>query len=547
MPTSDTLVLDFVGQNGVARALVEELVTPDGAEFARPTALLDDVLKGRRMSARAHLVIVGAPPEDVIGYGLVPFVAVALRARTVTLVDARSRSSTSMPLARYLARAAPMTVTQLLVSGVAVAAQGVVARPSILRGIDNRPPSARMGRMLYLFPSVGEAYSIGGAVSHTHGMLRALDRLGVEVDPVTSDSGIAEAAKAEADFPFRWRVVPPPRVTKAAPASTAFGLDLALTATMLRRERAYDVVYQRHTRFSLSGALASRAARVPLFLEFNSPAEFFHPRATVLSRRRRRCEDALLLAATRVFVVSAAARHLLLERGVSEDRVIVNPNGVDVDRFDPNSRGQTVRSRLGFSPEKVVFGFVGSFMSFHGVPKLARAFLRLAQVCPQARLMLVGDGEEWSRVSQILSDLVGEGRVTMTGRAPRSQIPSYLAAADVLVSPHVPLENDTPFFGSPTKLFEYMAAGRAIAASRLGQIGEILEDERTALLVEPGDEKELADALLRLARDEHLRGRLGRAARVAGQQYSWTAHARRVVDEFESLAEDPTLQGWSAG
>jgi glycosyltransferase involved in cell wall biosynthesis len=538
---TDVLVLDLLGRDGVARTLVHELVSADGAEFVRTTALLDDVLRRRRIARRDHLVVVGNPPEDGIGYGLVPFVALALRARTVTLVDAHARSARSTSLARYLAGAAPLAAAQLIGSGLAVAAQGVVARPTILAAVSQRPPSSRLQRLLYLFPSVGVGLSVGGAISHAHGTLRALDLLGIDVDPVTSDFGIAEAAATEADFPFRWRVVPPPRPAKAIPASTAFGLDLALTAAVRTRGTPYDLVYQRHTRFSLSGALVARAARIPFFLEFNSPAEFFHSRATVLSRRRKQCEDALLQAATRVFVVSATAKDLVLERGVPGHRVVVNPNGVDVERFDPNDRGAAIRSNLGFSPDDVVFGFVGSFMSFHGVPKLAEAFLRIASKCPHGRLMLVGDGEERPLVSQILRDLVSEGRVTMTGRVSPGDVPSYLAAADVLVSPHVPLDHDTPFFGSPTKLFEYMAAGRPIAASRLGQIGELLEHERTALLVEPGNAEDLADALTRLAEDEALRARLGRSARTEGERYSWKAHAERVVNEFDSLPEGTKL------
>jgi glycosyltransferase involved in cell wall biosynthesis len=232
----------------------------------------------------------------------------------------------------------------------------------------------------------------------------------------------------------------------------------------------------------------------------------------------------------------------LLERGVPEERVIVNPNGVDLERFDPSSRGGELRGELGFSMDDVVFGFVGSFMSFHGVPKLAEAFVEVARGHPQAKLLLVGDGDERPRVAQILGDLVGEGRVRMTGRVAPAEIPSYLAASDVLVSPHVPLEHDTPFFGSPTKLFEYMAAGKPIAASALGQIAEVLEHERTALLVEPGNERELATALKQLANDPAVRDRLGRAARSEVQRYTWFAHAQRVVDAFQSLPERAAQQ-----
>jgi glycosyltransferase involved in cell wall biosynthesis len=133
--------------------------------------------------------------------------------------------------------------------------------------------------------------------------------------------------------------------------------------------------------------------------------------------------------------------------------------------------------------------------------------------------------------------LTREGRVVMTGRVPPSEIPSYLAACDVVVSPHMPLPDNTPFFGSPTKLFEYMAAGKAIVASRLGQIGDVLDHERTALLVEPGEPAALVAALKRLAGDPALRERLGRSAQVEAQQHTWLANAQRVVDAFEDLPE----------
>lgn len=531
------LALDFVGADGVARALVEELVTQEDVEVARPTTLLDDVLKRRRVASRAHLVVVGAPPREGIGYSLVPLVAVAVRARTVTLVDARSRTTSSASLSRYLAAAAPLAATQLVGSGLAVAAQRVMARPSLLRSVDGRRPQGRLRRLLYLLPSVGTTPSVGGAVSHAHGMLRALEHLGIDVDAVTSEPAIAETAGRQADFPTQWQVVRPPRLTKAVPASTAFGLDLALTAEARRQPKHYDLVYQRHTRFSLAGALTARAARVPFFLEFNSPAEFFHTRAKVLSGQRRRCEDACLRAATRIFVVSSIARDLLLERGIHEARVIVNPNGVELERFDAGSINADLRGRLGFSADEVVFGFVGSFMGFHGVSKLAEAFVEVAAKRPNARLLLVGDGEERSRVAGLLHSLIEDRRVVLTGRVPPTEIPSHLAACDVLVSPHVPLQDDMPFFGSPTKLFEYMAAGKPIAASRLGQIADVLEDGRTALLVEPGDARELANALQRLADDAGLRDRLGRAALADAQHYTWGAHAQRVVSEYETLPE----------
>jgi len=101
-----------------------------------------------------------------------------------------------------------------------------------------------------------------------------------------------------------------------------------------------------------------------------------------------------------------------------------------------------------------------------------------------------------------------------------------------------------PFFGSPTKLFEYMAMGKAIAASALDQISQVLEHGRTALLVKPGDANELAEAMQRLAGDAQLRIELGRNAReTALARHTWRQNARRVLAHYADTQVAPHESG----
>jgi glycosyltransferase involved in cell wall biosynthesis len=128
------------------------------------------------------------------------------------------------------------------------------------------------------------------------------------------------------------------------------------------------------------------------------------------------------------------------------------------------------------------------------------------------------------------------GRVIFTGSVGHDRVPALLDACEILVAPHVPLADGSEFFGSPTKVFEYMAMGKAIVASRLGQIGDVLADEETALLVQPGNVEELTSAIMRLVESEDLRRGLGSKAReVAEREHTWTHNARRVLDEYKSL------------
>jgi len=121
---------------------------------------------------------------------------------------------------------------------------------------------------------------------------------------------------------------------------------------------------------------------------------------------------------------------------------------------------------------------------------------------------------------------------------PSSRVPAYLDACDVLASPHVDLGGGVEFFGSPTKLFEYMASGKPIVASRLGQIGDVLADGESALLVGPGDVRELANALEVLLEDPVGAVTFGAAARRAAiERHTWRENAARVIDRFRLVAE----------
>jgi glycosyltransferase involved in cell wall biosynthesis len=126
-------------------------------------------------------------------------------------------------------------------------------------------------------------------------------------------------------------------------------------------------------------------------------------------------------------------------------------------------------------------------------------------------------------------------RVLLTGLVERDRALELLAASDVCVSPHVGNPDGSRFFGSPTKLFEYMGLGKAIVASDLEQIGEVIEDERTGLLTPPGDAGAAARAVVRLLEDPGLRERLGAGAlHEAESSYSWVAHTRRILDALQA-------------
>ena len=150
------------------------------------------------------------------------------------------------------------------------------------------------------------------------------------------------------------------------------------------------------------------------------------------------------------------------------------------------------------------------------------------------RLLMIGDGLTIPQVKKQLHRHGVADLCILTGQIPQQDGPSHLAACDLLVSPHVPNPDGTRFFGSPTKLFEYMAMGKGIVASDLEQIGQVLQHDQTAWLVKPGDPDALAAGLRVLLEDPERRQRLGRAARdEVVAKYTWREHTRRIIEKLK--------------
>ena len=190
-----------------------------------------------------------------------------------------------------------------------------------------------------------------------------------------------------------------------------------------------------------------------------------------------------------------------------------------------------MRQELGLQPRDVVIEFVGSFAHWHGVPVLQQGIARLLQndESDDLRFLLVGQGLLQGEMREFLKEYVARGKVIFTGLIAHEKVRSYLDAADILVSPHIPMPDGRPFFGSPTKLFEYMAMGKAIVASNLDQLAKVLSQNETAILVEPGDVDQFVEAVRLLASDARLRQSLGRRAReVAIERHTWTRNALNV-------------------
>jgi glycosyltransferase involved in cell wall biosynthesis len=389
-------------------------------------------------------------------------------------------------------------------------------------------------QIAYLRSTPGVGTQAGGAATHISGFVNAANGLGAEIRMISNDY-IAGVDRAKLTV-----INPEPLGTTRA----AFDLhnNLVFSAAAVREiaRTPFDLIYQRYARFSWAGVAASLHTGLPLFLEYNGSEVWMgkHWDKGSLLSLLERFERLNLEAAERIFVVADAERRNLLRAGIADEKIVVNPNGVDTEKFRPEAGDARVRRDLGVAEDEIIAGFVGTFGPWHGVRTLAEA-ITLMPADSGVRFLLVGAGTLRDEAERVIREAGKEEQVIFTGQVDHERVPALLDACDILLSPHVPLEDGSEFFGSPTKLFEYMAMGKGIIASRLGQIGDVLIDEQTALLVEPGNAKQLADAIVRLSGSRELRERLGAAARQAAiNKHTWKHNAQRVLDECVSLTVD---------
>lgn len=295
-------------------------------------------------------------------------------------------------------------------------------------------------------------------------------------------------------------------------------------------------IYQRYSLNNYAAVLLARACSVPLVTEYNGSEVWISKhwgRPVAFPKLSAKIEALNLRAAHLIVVVSNALRDELISLGIKENKILVNPNGVDSECFNPAISSPDLQLSLGIEG-KTVIGFIGTFGPWHGTEVLIEAFAQLLNSYPgmnkPVHLLLVGEGARYDATMEQAKQLGLLNHCTFTGQIPQKEAPRYLGCCDILVAPHVPNPDGSAFFGSPMKIFEYMSMGRPIISSRLGQMQDILKHGQTAWLVEPAKVSALASGLAHLLQNPELSKKLGDEARKEVlQHYTWSSHVEKII------------------
>jgi len=434
-----------------------------------------------------------------------------------------------------------------LCSDLARASAAVLAWPlakhrviADLRALDKpaAPPTAGSGPPLYLRCDICYGLQAGGSLGHIGGVVGGLAKAGLM--PVFAS--VQRPSTVPAHVPMIQLDPGPPKWLHSEQTLLTFNRAIVGQIARKWQHGPPRFVYQRHALGTYAGLMAARRYGVPFVVEYNGPETWVarhwgnglkHDALLTM------CEEIVLRRADLVVSVSDVLTRDLQARGMDAARLVTIPNGVDLEVYRPNRDVTALRASLALG-ETTVVGFIGTFGPWHGVEVLVNALAIAIEAEPElratTRLLLIGDGSRSAAVRDLVFRFGLHEITRFTGLVPQAAGPDYIALLDIAVAPTVPNADGTPFFGSPTKIFEYMASGRAIVASALGQVAELLRDGETALLVPGGDPHALAAALRRLLNDPKLRLRLGAAARREAElNHGHSARTAQLLQALEHL------------
>jgi glycosyltransferase involved in cell wall biosynthesis len=294
------------------------------------------------------------------------------------------------------------------------------------------------------------------------------------------------------------------------------------------RSNKPDFIYERYSLYCLVGVLVSASSKTPIILEMNDTVDMDRSRQgrkLIMVSLAQWFERFIMNRATLLVVVSTYLKSFLVEKGIPPEKIVVTPNAVHADIFDPSRFDrEAIREKRSLN-QKVVVGFVGAFVKWHRTDLLIQALARVIPTHPNVVGLLVGSGVEEERCKLLAIESGICENVLFSGQVPHESIPEYVFAMDMGVMP------GSNVFGSPMKIFEYMAMGVPAIGPRYSPIEEIIDDGVNGYIFTPEDLNDLTKTILQFVDSSDLRKEFGSAARKKIlSKHLWSHNAANAVD-----------------
>ncbi len=304
-----------------------------------------------------------------------------------------------------------------------------------------------------------------------------------------------------------------------------FGYKLFPQLAHYIREQNINIVHTHALRADLMGGLAVRLMRDrPVLLASKGNTSYIPNQKGWLARNILYWP--VMYLPDKIITVSEAMRNQIIDRlRLKSNRIMSLHTGIEIDSFYKPETRDACREKLGIAPGDFVATYTGRLVTGKGLDNLLNAVPQFANLRKQCRVLIVGEGPLRESLQKQVQELDIASHVVFTGF--RSDIPEILAATDVFVLPSLSE-------GLPQSIMEAMSAGKAVVATSVGGVVELIEPEteKTGILIPPRNPQALAKALGRLCENQHLCEELGRNARAFMRRHFST---ERMVRDYDKL------------
>ena len=306
-----------------------------------------------------------------------------------------------------------------------------------------------------------------------------------------------------------------------------------------------DIIVARLDLYLFSALRTARKNKLPIIIEADCPPVYeaveFQKQYFRIPIISEKIEKYVLKNADFVITQSNVLHdHFSNRYQLDLKKMAVAPNAVVPEKFQINESDEELRKKYDLKSDPVV-GFVGSMSVWHGIENLQKIILNIVAKIPHVKFLLVGTGGgNENKLSDFLRKNNLEKNVVFTGYVPHKEIPKHIGLFDVALAPYPGLDF---FYYSPVKMFEYMAAGKPMVTTDIGQIAEVITNNFDGILCRPDNIDELINSTLLLLENEKERKRIGENARLTiKNKHTWQHRANQWNKAINMVVKKQDLE-----
>ena len=290
------------------------------------------------------------------------------------------------------------------------------------------------------------------------------------------------------------------------------------------RKAKADLIYERYSLFLFASVWWAKKQNIPIILEVNDSSLVHRVRKLHFVRLAKKFEGWIFKNATGLVFISSEFQQIAQQEFGEIAPSVVSPNAADLDAFIlDDTKATQLREKLNIN-DKVVIGYVGAFVHWHGIDWFVDMIVDKLKENPEIVLLLIGDGVSYPAIKARVIEAGVESQVILTGMINHDAVSTYLSAMDFGILP------DSNNYGSPMKLFEFMAMEKGMVAPDFTPIAEVVKDNETSWLFPANDRQACIDKTLALVGDKATQRRVGKNARAyIEKERQWKHNAAQII------------------